>query len=72
MKELELVEVEHDEVSGAEDGHQDAQTAEEERVERAAERPPGAQTQEGEEIHSGGQRRQHHTWNIRDTLTEGG
>ncbi len=69
LEELELVEVEYDEVSCTEDGHQDTQTAEEKRIERAAEGPPGAQAQEGEEIHTGGQRRQHHTWN-KDTSRE--
>lgn len=61
LEELELIEVEHDEVTSAEDGHENAQTAEEERVEGATERPPGAQAQEGEEIDSGGEGGQHYT-----------
>lgn len=44
---------------GAEDGHQHAHAAEEECVEGAAERPPGAQEEEDEEVNSRGQRGQH-------------
>lgn len=59
LEELELVEVEDDHVSSAEDGHQDTHAAEDERVEGPAEGPPGAQEQEGEEVNSWGQWRQH-------------
>lgn len=46
-------------MSGAEDGHQDAHAAEDEGVEGAAERPPGAQEQEDGEVNKRSQRRQH-------------
>lgn len=46
-------------MSGAEDGHQDTHAAEDECVEGPTEGPPGAQEQEGEEVNSRGQRRQH-------------
>lgn len=45
-------------MSSAEDGHQDAHAAEDERVEGAAQRPPGAQEQEDEEVNGRGQRGQ--------------
>lgn len=69
MEELELVEVEDNEVSGAEDGHQDTHAAEEERVEGPAEGPPGAQEEEDEEVNRGGQRGQHDTCNDREWPT---
>lgn len=59
MEELELVEVENNEVSSAEDGHQDTHAAEDERVEGPAEGPPGAQEEEDEEVNRRGQRGQH-------------
>lgn len=61
LEKLKLVEVEHNEVTSTEDGHENTQTAEEKRVEGATERPPGAQAQKGEEIDSGGQGGQHYT-----------
>lgn len=61
LEELELVEVEDDEVAGAEDGHQHTHAAEEERVKGPAEGPPGAQEDEDEEVDSRGQRGQHDT-----------
>lgn len=46
-------------MAGAEDGHQDAHAAEDERVEGAAQRPPGAEEEEDEEVHGRGHRGQH-------------
>lgn len=59
MEELELVEVEDNEVSAAEDGHQDTHAAEDECVEGPAKGPPGAQEEEDEEVNGRGQRGQH-------------
>lgn len=64
LEELELVEVEHNEVSRTEDGHQHTQAAEEQGVEGAAERPPGAQAQESEEVYRGGEGGQHDAWSM--------
>lgn len=50
LEELELVEVEDHQVAGAEDGHQHTHAAEEQRVDAAAEGPPGAQEEEDEEV----------------------
>lgn len=63
LEELELVEVENHQVSSTEDGHEDTQTAEDERVEGPTEGPPGTQAQEGEEVHRRGQGGQHDAWN---------
>lgn len=46
-------------MSGAEDGHEDAHAAEDERVEGPAEGPPGAQEQEDGEVNERRQRGQH-------------
>ena len=59
LEELELVEVEYNEMSGAKDGHQDTHAAEDERVEGPAEGPPSTQEQEDEEVDEWGQRGQH-------------
>lgn len=59
LEELELVEVEDDEMSSAEDGHQHAKAAKEQRVKWAAERPPCAQAQKGKEVHGRGEGGQH-------------
>lgn len=58
LKELELVEVEDDQMSGAEDGHQNTHAAEHQRAQGPAQGPPGAQEEEGEEVNSWGQRGQ--------------
>lgn len=50
LKELELVQVQHDDVSGAVNGHQDAHAAEDEGVEGPAEGPPRAQEEEDGEV----------------------
>lgn len=67
LEELELVEVEDDDVPGAEDGHQDAHTAKDERVEGPTQGPPGAHEQEDEEVNSRGQRRKHDACNHRNS-----
>lgn len=54
-------------MSSAENGHEDTHAAEDERVEGAAEGPPGAEEQEDEEVHSRGQRGQHDTCEDRDS-----
>lgn len=59
LDELELVEVEHDYMASAEDGHEHAQAAEEQRVEGAAQRPPRAQAQEHQEVGQGRHRGKH-------------
>lgn len=59
LEELELVEVEDDEMSSAEDGHQHTKAAKEQRVKWAAERPPCAQAQKGKEVHGRGEGGQH-------------
>lgn len=61
LKELELVEVEDNDVSSTENGHQDTHAAEDECVEGPAKGPPGAEEQKDEEVHSRGQWRQHDT-----------
>lgn len=71
MEELELVEVEDNEMSAAEDGHQDTHAAEDKRVKGPAEGPPGAQEEEDEEVNRGGQRGQHDTCNDREWPTRG-
>lgn len=59
LEELELVQVEDYQVAGAEDGHEDAHAAEDERVEGPAQGPPGAQEQEDGEVNKRSQRGQH-------------
>lgn len=46
-------------MSCAEDHHQHAKAAKEQRVKRAAERPPRAQAQKGKEVHGRGEGGQH-------------
>lgn len=46
-------------MSRAEDRHQHAKAAKQQRVERAAERPPRAQAQKGKEVHGRGEGGQH-------------
>lgn len=48
-------------MAAAEDAHQHAQAAEDQGVEGAAEGPPRAQAQEGEEVDRGGQGGQHYS-----------
>lgn len=57
-------------MSSAEDGHQHTEAAKKQGVKRAAERPPCAQAQEGEEINRRGERRQHHAWRMSQNTTE--
>lgn len=59
LEELQLVHVEHDQVARTEDGHEHTQAAEDEGVKAAAQRPPGAQAQEDQEVDGRGQRWQH-------------
>lgn len=71
MEELELVEVEDNEVPGAEDGHQDTHAAKDECVEGPAKGPPGAQEEEDEEVNRRGQRGQHYTCKDREWRRHG-
>lgn len=51
LKGRQLVEIEHEQVTGAEDGHQHTETAEGQQVKGVAQRPAGTEAQEDQEVH---------------------
>lgn len=75
LRQRQLVEVEHQQVSSAEDGHHHTQGAEDEHAYVAAEHPPPNQAQERPEVHAWGERGQCDPWththtHIRTTTVE--